>query len=343
MTSTIESVRIIEDCLGGSWTERGCFARLPSGRGCSVHRLGGTGSPAATQIAAKSTGSRLAPPTSAPSMSGWARISRGVARLDRPAVEDPHAVGELVRVQLAQVRAERGAHLLRVFGGGDLAGADRPHRLVRDDQPLGLLGGHPGERPVELRVAVLEVPAAPAAPRASRRRTGSARCRCAAPPAASRSPARRPRGGTRAARSARRRRSCSPAWRASARRRRRCTRRSRAGTDPVRRSGSAPRRRRRASARCGCRRTAAARRPRPGASAPRQAEDQLLDQPDRLEVVVVHLPVAGDQRPAADDRGQLGGGLRHLRPLPERRHPAGPCPRGTPATRRRRWRCARTR
>ena len=45
MTSTIESVRIIEDCLGGSWTDRGCFARLPSGRGCSVHRLGGTAHP----------------------------------------------------------------------------------------------------------------------------------------------------------------------------------------------------------------------------------------------------------------------------------------------------------
>ena len=57
---------------------------------------------------------------------------------------------------------------------------------------------------------------------------------------------------------------------------------------------------------------------------------------DGLEVGHVHLPVAGDQRPPA--LGQLWLLRRHgLRPpLRGRRDPAGSCPRGTPATRRRR-------
>ena len=39
------------------------------------------------------SGSRLAPPTSAPSTSGRASSSRGVVGLDAAAVEDPHALG----------------------------------------------------------------------------------------------------------------------------------------------------------------------------------------------------------------------------------------------------------
>ena len=72
-----------------------------------------------------------------------------------------------------------------------------------------------------------------------------------------------------------------------------------------------------------------------------QAERQLLHEADRLEVVVVHLPVAGDQRPASVRELGRGGGPRHVSALPERRHPAAPCPRGTRATHRRRSRCAR--
>ena len=39
-----------------------------------------------------------------------------------------------------------------------LAGADRPHRLVGDDQAGDLLGAQPGQRAVELPDRVLDVP-----------------------------------------------------------------------------------------------------------------------------------------------------------------------------------------
>src|SRR4051794_19521055 len=53
-----------------------------------------------------------------------------VARLDRSAVQDAGLVGEVTAVQLGQPRPDGGTDLLRVLGRRDLAGADRPHRLV---------------------------------------------------------------------------------------------------------------------------------------------------------------------------------------------------------------------
>ena len=76
-----------------------------------------------------------------------------------------------------------------------------------------------------------------------------------------------------------------------------------------------------------------------------QAERELLGQRDRLEVVEVHLPVAGDQRLAAARTAEARS--RDASPSSDsprgRRRPAASCPRGTPATRRRRSRCGRTR
>src|SRR5699024_7678199 len=42
------------------------------------------------------------------------------------AVEDPDASGDLLPSQLSERLADRGADLLRIRGGGDLAGADGP-------------------------------------------------------------------------------------------------------------------------------------------------------------------------------------------------------------------------
>ncbi len=65
-----------------------------------------------------------------------------------------------------------------------------------------------------------------------------------------------------------------------------------------------------------------------------QAEGDLLDQRDRLEMVEIHLPVAGDQR---------AGRIRHRSdPVEDGNARAASCPPGTPAMRRRRSRCGRT-
>ena len=58
-------------------------------------------------MAAKSAGSRLAPPTSAPSTSGPRERLGQVVRLDRAAVEDAHLLGG-VRVEVADQRADEG-------------------------------------------------------------------------------------------------------------------------------------------------------------------------------------------------------------------------------------------
>src|SRR5215468_12376472 len=81
----------------------------------------------------------------------------GVGRLDRPAVEDADAVGEPTGVQLREPGPDLAAHLLRVLRRGDLAGADRPHRLVGDHDVSGLLGRDPGQVGVELGHAVRDV------------------------------------------------------------------------------------------------------------------------------------------------------------------------------------------
>src|SRR5579859_913948 len=51
------------------------------------------------------------------------------------------------------------ADLLGVFWGGHLARPDRPDRLVRDDQAGYLPGGEPGQPRVKLRAAIIEVAA----------------------------------------------------------------------------------------------------------------------------------------------------------------------------------------
>src|SRR3954452_23309373 len=80
-----------------------------------------------------------------------------VVRLDRAAVQDAYAVRGRVAVRLADPVPERRADLLRVLRGRHLAGADRPDRLVRDDQPRDLLGREGRQRPVDLVEAVPDV------------------------------------------------------------------------------------------------------------------------------------------------------------------------------------------
>ena len=83
-------------------------------------------------IGRKSAGLRLAPPTSAPSTSATRENLGGVVGLDRAAVEDAHALARLA-ISRDQPRAERGMHFADVGDAGDLAGADRPDRLIGDD------------------------------------------------------------------------------------------------------------------------------------------------------------------------------------------------------------------
>ena len=125
----------------------------------SKHRTGGRGGRAngqramcsgKRQIAANSSASRLAPPMSAPSTSGLAMIGGDVRRLHGAAVLDPDGVRGRLPVRLDQPGPDRAADLLGVLGGRRLAGADRPHRLVRDDDLLHLLGGQPRRGPVQL-------------------------------------------------------------------------------------------------------------------------------------------------------------------------------------------------
>ena len=73
------------------------------------------------------------------------RIADGGRRVLGPGLGDP--------------AADRGADLLRVVGGGDLAGADRPDRLVGHHQGAHLIGAQTGQRAVELGQRVLDVPA----------------------------------------------------------------------------------------------------------------------------------------------------------------------------------------
>src|SRR5262245_34401555 len=74
----------------------------------------------------------------------------GVLRLDRPAVLDAHLVGDLAPA-VAQLLADEAVRLVRLSDGGRPPRADRPHRLVGDDQPGRVLAVDVGERAVELR------------------------------------------------------------------------------------------------------------------------------------------------------------------------------------------------
>ena len=65
---------------------------------------------------------------------GLLHDARDVGGLDRPAVQDAHLGRRLLGERLGDLAADRPADLLRVVRGGDLAGADRPHRFVGDDE-----------------------------------------------------------------------------------------------------------------------------------------------------------------------------------------------------------------
>ena len=122
--------------------------------------------PAASTIAAKSSGSSAAPPTRAPSISGRPSSSAALRGLDRAAVEDPQLVGRPTAP--ADDVADEGDRLLGLLGGRRAAGADRPDRLVGDHDP-GQVGGLDRRR---------GRPAAGArAPPRSRRRRGPPRSR----------------------------------------------------------------------------------------------------------------------------------------------------------------------
>src|ERR1700749_3597761 len=71
-----------------------------------------------------------------------------VPRLDRAAVEDPHRVG--LRAAPAQHVADERARLLGLLGGRDLAGADRPDRLVGDHDLCDVLVADLGEVRLQL-------------------------------------------------------------------------------------------------------------------------------------------------------------------------------------------------
>ena len=81
---------------------------------------------AASHIAANESMSSDAPPTSAPSMSGCGDQLRCVVGLDRAAVEH----------RPVEQRLDERVRLLRELGRRGDAGADRPHRLVGEHEPL---------------------------------------------------------------------------------------------------------------------------------------------------------------------------------------------------------------
>ena len=101
-------------------------------------------------IRANSSGSRLAPPTSAPSMSGCAISSASFAAFTEPPYWIRTASAASAPQPLADARADRRAHRLGVGGGRRAAGADRPDRLVRDHERTDLFGGAAGQPGADL-------------------------------------------------------------------------------------------------------------------------------------------------------------------------------------------------
>src|SRR3954462_1794089 len=73
-----------------------------------------------------------------------------VVRLDRSAVLDADRIRHLCAAQLAQEPADLAVHLLRLRGGGHLAGADGPHRLVGAGAAADLLAGEAREGAADL-------------------------------------------------------------------------------------------------------------------------------------------------------------------------------------------------
>ena len=94
---------------------------------------------------ANSSGSRLAPPTRAPSMSGWAISSAMFDGFTDPPYCTRTRRGRRRRRQAGHDGTDGAAHRLGVVGGGGATGADGPDRLVGDDQAADLLVGDAGE------------------------------------------------------------------------------------------------------------------------------------------------------------------------------------------------------
>ena len=86
-------------------------------------------------IAAKSSASSDAPPTSAPSMSGWAMSSAALVGLTDPPYCTRTAAAASAPATLGDRGPDERAHGLGVLGAGGAPGADGPDRLVGDDEP----------------------------------------------------------------------------------------------------------------------------------------------------------------------------------------------------------------
>src|SRR6476659_5472215 len=82
---------------------------------------------------------------------------RELGRVDGSAAHE--GAGDVPAVELGEQRSDRRTHLLRVVGGRDLAGADRPDGLVGDDDRRGLFLGHAVEVLAQLRDDVLDLTA----------------------------------------------------------------------------------------------------------------------------------------------------------------------------------------
>ena len=283
--------------------------------------------------AAKPSASRLAPPTSAPSTSGCAMISATFFALTDPPYRMRTRSAIASSYSVAEPLPQGRAHLLGVVRRGHLARADRPHRFVRDDDPRGVVRRHLLQCGLDLRGAVLDVSAGlphvqPLPHAQDRGQAVPQRCRHLVPHervvlvvvdaplrvadrhvATAHRAQHRPRhvAGVRPLVVRRQVLRAAHDERVFA---------CRAPPAPQREAGTA----------------AAPRRPRAGAGPPGSCPTSLRTTSPASSGRQVHLPVARDQRSS-----------RHVSPPQERRYRAGPCPPGTPATRRRRWRCGRTR
>src|SRR5689334_15476284 len=82
---------------------------------------------------------------------------RDVIALDGPSVKDTHPGTGFAPRGARNMFADRGGHLLRVIRRRDLAGADRPDRLVRDHHRRDRVGGNLRERALELGDHVFDV------------------------------------------------------------------------------------------------------------------------------------------------------------------------------------------
>ena len=127
----------------------------------------------------KSSAFRLAPPTRAPSMSGWASSSRGVAGFDAAAVQNANLLGNRRIVAVGQDFAKVQMDLLGLLGRGHLARCRWPKPARRRSRavPTSARPTSPASEPANCRRMTLaglaRLRARPAVRR--RRRSASAR------------------------------------------------------------------------------------------------------------------------------------------------------------------------